>query len=187
MKKFLLILLLLEFSGCKWITGAGSPYYKWFGFKIPDGTPSFKKGYKDGCSTILYARGNQLMRDRYGGYHYDGNMIGNPEYRFGFSRGWSWCFQTTIGPNAVTSPDRYIAPFGNGGNVFDMSAGNINNAWGGLFGGGGASGEGKAMGETIGGTGLNAVMGSVGGGGGGGVFSGNPIWAGGSGGQIFGQ
>ena len=181
MKKILLIAsLLLILPNCKWFTGAGTPYYSGFSFKIPDGTPSFKKGYSDGCAMILSARGNSMMRQRYGGFHYDADMIGNPEYRFGYSRGTSWCFQTTIGPNNVTSPDRYLAQYGNN-TTFDMTAGNINNLWGGLFNGS----EGKAMGETVGG-GLDATMSAVGGGAGG-VFGGNPLWAGGSGGQFFGQ
>ncbi len=181
MKLFLLILLLIQVSSCKWFTGSGTPYYMGFSFKVPNGTPSFKKGYADGCATILSARGNSLMRQRYGGYHYDANMIGNPEYRFGYSRGWAWCFQTTIGPNNLTSPDRYLAPYGNN-TTFDMNAGNIGSAWGGLFGGT----EGKVMGETIGGNGLDSVMGVVGGGTSG-AISGNPLWAGGSSGQFFGQ
>ncbi len=180
MRNFLLIIFLF-LSGCKWFTGAATPYYMGFSFNVPDGTPSFKKGYADGCATILSSRGNSMMRQRYGGYHYDANMIGNPEYRFGYSRGWAWCFQTTIGPNNLVSPDRYLMPYGNN-QVFDMSAGNINNLWGGMLNGS----EGKAMGETISG-GLDGVMGSVGAGGAGGVFSGNPLWAGGSSGQFFGQ
>ena len=182
MKKLLLIFLLLQLPSCKWFTGAGPPYYGMFSFKVPEGTPAFRKGYAEGCATILSSRGNSMMRQRYGGYHYDAKMIGNPEYRFGYSRGWSWCFQTTIGPNNITSPDRYLAYYGNN-TTFEMGASNIGNAWGGMFGGT----EGKAMGETIGGSGLDSVMGSVGAGGAGGVFSGNPLWAGGSSGQFFGQ
>jgi hypothetical protein len=181
-KNIFLILLILSLPNCKWLKIIGTPYYSLFSFKIPDGTPSFKKGYADGCATVLASRGNSMMRQRYGGFHYDADMIGNPEYRFGYSRGISWCFQTTVGPNNLTSPDRYLAHYGNN-TTFEMGAGSINNAWGGLFGGS----EGKAMGESIGGSGLDGVMGSVGSGGSGGVFSGNPLWAGGSGGQFFGQ
>jgi hypothetical protein len=180
MKKFFLILLLINISSCKWFTGSGTPYYSGFSFKIPEGTPSFKKGYADGCAMILSSRGNSMMRQRYGGFHYDPDMIGNPEYRFGYSRGTSWCFQTTIGPHPVASPDRFLAYYGNASNTFEMGASNIGNAWGGLFGGS----EGKAMGETIGGS-VDGVVGSVTFGSG--VFSGNPLWAGGSSGQFFGQ
>jgi hypothetical protein len=178
--KIILIIFLLSLSSCKWFTGASLPSFAGMTIKSPDGTPSFQKGYKDGCATILSARGNSLMRQRYGGYNYDAKMIGNPEYRFGFSRGWSWCFQVTIGPNNMVSPDRFLMPYGQQ-TTFEMTASDIGSAWGGLFGGGG-----KAMGETISG-GLDGVLGSVGSGGAGGVFSGNPLWAGGSSGQFFGQ
>lgn len=183
MRKIFLLFLLLQLPACKWFTGAGTPYYGGFSFKVPQGTPAFRKGYGDGCATILSARGNSLQRQRYGGYSYDAKMINNTEYRFGYSRGWSWCFQTTIGPHNSASFDRFLNPYGNQGTAFEMGASNIGNAWGGMFGGT----EGKAMGETIGGSGLDAVMGSVGAGGGSGAFGGNPLWAGGSSGQFFGQ
>jgi hypothetical protein len=72
-------------------------------------------------------------------YQYDPKMIGNPEYRLGASRGYTYCFQTIVSPAlGQSSFDRYLnqggAPSGYG--VFDMSAGNIGGAWGGFFGGG---------------------------------------------------
>lgn len=184
MKKILLLVLLLSLGGCKWFTGMGTTYFAGTGFKIPEGTPVFQKGYKDGCSTVLYARGNVWYRTRYG-YRYDPKLIGNPEYRFGHARGYTWCFQhilqgTTGGSR---SSDRWLFQYG-----YDstFNAGNINNAWGGFFGGAtsplGASGVGwdssfdilqKGISGGVAGDGQNAF--------------GNPLWYGGSSGQFFGQ
>ncbi|MBM3579341.1 MAG: hypothetical protein FJX34_01030 [Alphaproteobacteria bacterium] len=103
------------------------------GFKVPPGTAAFQSGYKDGCGGVLYARGNVLYRTRYD-FHYDPKMIGNPDYKFGYSRGWSWCFQQVIQPTTGVSrsPDRYLLPYGQP-QPFDTSPSNINNAWGGFF------------------------------------------------------
>ncbi len=176
--KFLLLILLLQSGGCKWISATSKPYFFGTGFKVPPGTPVFQQGFKDGCSTILFARGNGFYRAR-NDYHYDEKLAGNPEYRFGHSRGQSWCFQTIIGANAFVSFDRYILPYGNN-SVFDMSAGDINNTWDGAFNGLNPSTTG-----SIGS--LNGIFQLWSGGESGGVFSANPIWAGGSKGQIFGQ
>jgi len=176
--KILLIIFLLDLSGCKWFGAIGRPYLSFAGFKIPDGTPAFQQGFKDGCSTSLYSRGNVLYRNRYG-YRYDPKMIGNPEYRFGHSRGYTWCFQQVVtgygGPNS--SFDKIIQPHG-----YDdtFSAGNINSAWGGFF----ATPAPNVINIENGG--LDGVM-TVFGSGANSAFGANPIWAGNSKGQLFGQ
>jgi len=177
--KILALILLLMLSNCKWFTGAGTPYFSGLNFKVPQGSPAFQQGYKDGCSTILYARGNGLYRDRYG-YRYDPKMMGNPEYRFGHARGQSYCFQSIIGPIPQTSADRYLSPFG-----YDptYSAKPISSTWG-----GGMAGDVAAFDTFKGsaGGGLDEVMG-IWGAGSGGVLGGRVLWEGGSSGQIFGQ
>ena len=131
LKFFLLIIFLLELAGCKWFGRSGKPFLEWSNITIPDGTATFQQGFKDGCSTTLYSRGNVYYKTRYG-YRYDPKLIGNPEYRLGHQRGYTWCFEHIVGPNPIASFDRYILPHGNNA-VFDMGAGNINNAWGGMF------------------------------------------------------
>ena len=181
-KKFFIFLILLQISSCRWIGGAGTPLFGSLSVKVPDGTPVFKQGFKDGCESVLYARGNQLYRHRYS-YKYDPKMIDNTEYRFGRNRGYNFCFFEVVGGDAMTSFDRYILPYGNGIGVFDMSAGDINNNWGGFF-GGGADTWGVAN-STSGG--FDSLFKTWSGGGGGSVFGANPLWAGGSEGQLFGQ
>jgi hypothetical protein len=176
--RILIIVLSLQLGGCKWFTNAGTPYFQWTNFKIPEGTAAFKQGYKDGCSTVLYSRGNGFYRTRYQ-YRYDTKMIDNPEYRFGHSRGYSWCFQTILTGQTNGSFDKYINP---GGYDPTFNANNINNAWGGMF-------EGlDAPIKVNPGNGFDAMFGVWSGSGtGGSVFSSDPLWAGGSKGQFFGQ
>ncbi len=142
-------------------------------FKIPEGTPAFKRGYRDGCSQILYSRGNMFYRFKHR-YHYDTKMNGNAEYRFGYKRGISYCFNS-ITPG-VTSPDRML--FQHKDPILAMD---YNNTAGGMFDGvdpfipaadfGGLDGVFKVWS----GSGSNSAL------------SANPLWAGGSSGQFFGQ
>ena len=177
-KKIILTILLLQLCGCEWFKHIGSPFYAWTNIKVPDGTPAFQKGFKDGCSTSTYGRSNVFYKNKYG-YKYDPAMIGNSEYRFGHSRGYTWCFQQSLagdtGPNA--SWDRYILQAG-----YDstFSSGDIGGAWSGFFGGSGGS-LGGAVGGDVGGF-VGALTNS-----GTGATGSNPLWAGGSSGQIFGQ
>lgn len=180
--RVLLLILFFAVGGCKWFQAAGSPYFKWSNFKVPDGTPMFQQGFRDGCSTVLYSRGNVWYRARYD-FRFDANLIGNSEYRFGHGKGYGWCFQQYIGSLGPRgSFDKYISPYGYD-STFD--AGNINNAWGGMFGGG--------LGAPISvnpGNGFDAIFDvwqKGGSGTGSTVFGGNPLWAGGSSGQFFGQ
>jgi hypothetical protein len=182
--KILMIILALSLPGCRWFTSAGTPFLSGMTPKIPDGTPAFQQGFKDGCSSILYARGTGVYRAIHD-YHFDPKMIGNPEYRFGHSRGQSYCFQNIIGPNPMASSDRYLLPHGNAG--LDTSPTDYETAWGGFFGGKG--GAGKALGDNVfddsgvegifGAWGANTPTGSA--------IGANPLWAGGSKGQLFGQ
>jgi hypothetical protein len=175
--KFLLLVLLLQSTTCRWISGTSTSYFFGANFKIPPGTPVFQQGFKDGCSSILFARGNGFYRSR-NDYHFDTKLSANTEYRFGHSRGQSWCFQNIIGAVPLSSFDRYILPFGNN-SALDMTAGNVNDAWGGMFGGSGKPIEN--------GNGFDSIFGVWSGGEGGGALSTNPLWAGGSKGQFFGQ
>jgi hypothetical protein len=180
LKKIFLIILLLNLSSCKWFTEAGAPFFANMKIHVPKGTPSFQKGFYDGCSTTLYSRGNVLYRNIYG-YRYDPKMITNPEYRMGHQRGYNYCFvmvlQYESGPRG--SPDRVLFPHG-----YDdtFNAGDINDAWGGFF----KQGIATPIGVTSG-NGLDGLFDMWSGGEGGGVFSANPLWAGGSKGQFFGQ
>jgi len=179
--KFILYILplLLSLSSCKWFTEANRPFYAMTKFKIPDGTPAFQSGYKDGCNSILYARGNPLYKTKLKGYRFDPKMVGNTEYRFGHSRGWAFCFMTAIG-QVHSSFDNYL-------NYYDptMMSQDYNTTGDGLFDGV------FSQSVTTPGNGLNGIFdvlqsGSSGTSGGG-VFNSNPLWAGGSLGQIFGQ
>jgi len=175
---FLVILILLQLTSCKWFGKIGSPFYSMTNFKVPDGTPAFQQGFRDGCSTSTYARSNVLYRNRYG-YKYDPKMIGNSEYRFGHSRGYAWCFQQSLSGSTgpVGSWDKYLHP---GGYDSTFSSANIGSAWDGFFGGHGGS-LGHAAGGDVGGF-MGTLTNS-----GGSVMNSNPLWAGGSSGQIFGQ
>ena len=180
MRKVFFIILVLQLSACEWFTSASSPFMSLASPNIPDGTPIFQKGFKDGCSSANYSRGNGFYRSINSG-KYDPTMIGSSEYRFGHKRGYSWCFTQAASSTsgAVGSWDRVISPYGyNAG----FSSKNINQAWGGMFSGT----TGKAMGETVGGN-VGGFMGVFSGSGDNSLFGANPLWAGGSKGQIFGQ
>jgi hypothetical protein len=153
---------------------------------IPEGTPLFQKGFRDGCGNAFYARGNGFFRARYG-YRFDGNLAGNTEYRFGLSRGYGYCFAHVVagpygGPQG--SFDRALFPHG-----YDETydAGNVNSAWGGFFNGGNQWNAGISSGSIDGvydvyQTGISGSGSSAFGTSGNGIF-----WAGGSKGQFFGQ
>ncbi len=185
-----IILLSQVLFSCRWITGASTPYFSFTNFKVPEGTPTFRQGYKDGCSSILYARGNDFYRSRYK-YRYNTAMIGNTEYRFGYSRGWSWCFQNIVSGvgGSFGGPDKTIFPYGQdsltGG--LDYTPANVNST--GLFqsnvNGGIATLPADGVDSMFGvfqkgtdGTGVGGVGGTV--------FGTNPLWAGGSKGWWFG-
>lgn len=179
--RIIAIILLFNLPSCRWFTNAEMPLFGGSSIKIPKGTPTFKKGFRDGCSSVLYARGNLWYRTRYD-YRYDVKLMGNPEYRFGHTRGYNWCFHNAVGPaGLVGSPDRYLFIHG-----YDktFNAGNVNDGWGGMFGGG------IAPLINVTGGGLNGVFDVLQKGGGGTgktAFGTDPLWYGGSKGQFFGQ
>ncbi len=179
MRVLLIVILLLQIASCRWIESAGPPALEWANLPTPDGTPLFKKGFRDGCSTAFYSRGNVYYRTKYG-YRVDPILFRNGEYRFGHQRGYGYCFTLIAGgagPNS--SWDRYVSPYG-----YDktFNAKDIGEAWDGFFGGG----VGPFIQDNPG-NGLDATVNVYSGGAGGGVFSANPLWAGGSKGQFFGQ
>ena len=181
MKKIIIFtFLIISLNSCRLISDIGTPFYSMTNFKVPPGTPSFQQGYKDGCETISYARGNPFYKTRYKGYRYDPKMIGNSEYRFGHSRGISLCFNIIFN-QPHSSFDNYL-------NYYDpgMMAQDYNTVGDGLFDGGVFSWG--AFGGSSGG--LNDIFDVYQKGGSGttgGVFDSNPLWAGGSVGQFFGQ
>ena len=104
---FYFIILLLTLSSCKMFSKGGMATYSMLKFNIPAGTPTFRQGYKDGCESALYSRGNVLYRSIYK-YRFDPKLIGNAEYKLGHSRGYGFCFPTATSP--VTGPQ---SSFGN--------------------------------------------------------------------------
>ena len=181
--KILTLALFLQTNSCAWFTSPSVPLFSMLKIKVPEGTPAFKMGYEHGCSNVMYSRGPVLYRNMRK-YQYDPKMIGNPEYRLGISRGYTFCFQTIVSPaNSTASFDRYLNPSGAawGYGVFDTKAGNINDAWGGLF----LTPAPSLI--NIPDAGVDGNFNLLSGGAGGGALSTNPLWAGGSSGQFFGQ
>ena len=114
-------------------------------------------------------------------------MIGNTEYRFGFQRGNSWCFQTILAPQ--TGPrggglGKFLFVYGNDSWGFDASPGSINST--GLFGG---SVSNPISTDSINGF-FDVLQKGTDANGVGGVgytaFGANPLWSGGSSGQFLG-
>jgi hypothetical protein len=124
MKTIAIITLLFFITSCKWITGAKVHNLAFTNIRVPPGTPNFQKGYKDGCSTVLYSRGNTFYRTKYS-YRLDADLIDDSEYYFGRKRGYNFCFGYITGASGHLSKgwDAYI--YGQG-TPFDMGKGNIN-------------------------------------------------------------
>jgi hypothetical protein len=149
--------------------------------KVPKGSKAFQQGFKDGCSSVLYTRGNVYYRTKYS-YRYDAKMIDNPEYRFGHGQGYNLCFTETIsgvasGPSA--SFDRYLDPNKLQGSW--MAAVDYNSVVPGFLGSGYALSAGTG-GDVNGifGTWTNGIQGGT-------ALGSDPLWSGGSSGQFFGQ
>jgi hypothetical protein len=109
MPKLLFLNLLLIFI----VSACSSPFYSGTNIKVPDGTPSFKKGFVDGCSTLTYARGNLFYRMRYKNKAtYNPKMIDNTEYNFGYTKGRSWCFHHVVSGKSAPKGSfmKYIQP-----------------------------------------------------------------------------
>ncbi len=181
-KKILFLAVFCFFTSCRWFSDADLSYIAGTNLPIPPGTPAFKLGYKHGCEQLFYSRGNGLYRSRYS-YNYDPKLNGNTEYRFGYARGKSFCFNYVIqgssGP--VGGSDLYLFPnkdangFVSGGIAaanYDSTAAGMFDGWGGPVDSGGFDG---------------IYVGVLQNAGSGAVFTANPLWAGGSTGQFFGQ
>ena len=181
-----LFLILLSFSGCRWFGAVGTTFPSIASIKAPEGTPNFQQGFKDGCSTVLYARGNQLFRHRYS-YRYDPKLIGNNEYRFGHQRGYTWCFSQMVGLHNQASADRFIFGYANTNPVFDMTASDIGTNWSGMFSGtmGNVNGGGGSIYVDSGG--LDGLFNMWAGSPGTSALGSYPMWGTPSTGQFFGQ
>jgi hypothetical protein len=134
--KLIIIFLTLSFlSSCKLFTGSSLSHLAFTNFKVPDGTPIFQKGYSDGCQNGLFSRGNMLYRTRYGigGFKYDADYIDNPEYRFGVSRGYSYCFTYNTAGRMVRPMDEYLygkgTQFNMGRNSYNKSLQYESGSW----------------------------------------------------------
>ena len=147
MKKIILIVTLLLFiSGCRWFTDAKIHNLAFMQIKIPQGTPNFQKGFKEGCATVLYSRGYGLYRTFYE-YQFSPELIDQPDYFFGRKRGYNFCFGYITGGSGHFAKgwDAYIygqgTPFDMGKSSIDKTVlgGNVLDSWGDMRGGVGAS------------------------------------------------
>lgn len=172
MIRILLLFTFLFFSSCRFIESADTPFTMGAGFKVPAGTPVFKQGFRDGCSTLFYARGNGFYRWKHK-YRYNPKMHHNPEYRLGYKRGMSYCFNTIV--PGVTSADRHLVYNRTDDSMLAKDYNKTGFFSEGLGFPGQTSGGLSSVLTTFWGTGENSVMG------------GNILWAGGSKGQFFGQ
>ena len=176
--KILLLFSLLGLSSCAWFgKSATKSFLRNSNVPMPPGSPLFQRGFEVGCAQILYSRGNFFYRTLFG-YHYDTALNYNKDYRFGYKRGYNACFITVIATK-IPSFDRALFPsIGAGGN--DIGTGFYSQTnyddTSGMFGG--------ILNSSVGGD-VNGVVENAGSGGG--VFSANPLWAGNSKGQFFGQ
>jgi hypothetical protein len=176
-----LLLAILFLTSCRWFTDAGAPLMSFNYIKVPQGTPTFQQGFKDGCGSSTYARATVFYKAIYK-HNYNAKLIGNSEYRFGYSRGYSACFGAAV--SGTSGPQASFDAYLKYDTQFNMSAGDINSTWDGFFGGGIWAGD-----VTNSNVNFNSIMGIWQNAerGGGTVLGGNPLWAGGSQGQIFGQ
>jgi hypothetical protein len=173
MRIFLILLTFFLLSSCRLFSDAQKPFVSGMKIEAPPGSPIFQQGFLDGCSFILYARGNLFYRFFFK-YQYNPKLASNSEYTFGYRRGGSYCFNYIV--TGVRSFDTMIFPFNN-----PMLAQNYNST--------GIVGEpaldpGIPL-DTNGG--IDGIFNMWSGGSGGGALTGNPLWAGGSKGQFFGQ
>ena len=177
--KIALILIMFSLTSCRWFSDdATTQFLRKFKIPQPPGSPNFKAGFKDGCSQILYSRSNFFYRMIFK-YHYDTSKNYNKDYRFGYKRGINACFINIIA-SKTTSADRLIFPHGGGNDMGPgiSSVGNYNNTSG-MFGG---------VESPVGpGGNVNGIFEMWSEGDNGAVLGSNPIWAGNSRGQFFGQ
>lgn len=118
MQKILLKILILPLSiiyitSCKGVYRFAqntpfSPTLAMAGIKVPEGTPKFQQGWKDGCSTGYHARGNGFYRS----FHkikQNSKLFMDPEYEFGHQRGYGFCYTKALSHlNSGTGWDDYL-------------------------------------------------------------------------------
>ena len=119
----LIFVATLVISGCQWFRGADTTFFSGTNIKIPEGTPTFKKGFRDGCESVLSSRGNTFYRARYKGFKYDPRLIDDSEYKFAVSRGYGFCFNYIIRFINDSGSDEYIVS----PSYFDWSLGSVDN------------------------------------------------------------
>jgi len=173
MIRYFFLIILLFITSCRWVSDASTSYAIGTGFKVPPGSPVFQQGFKDGCSQIFYSRGNMFYRWRHK-YNYNTKLNGNSEYRFGYTRGKSFCFNYIVG--GVSSFDRMLFPHKD-----PIVAQDYNTTVDGMFGGVDSPIPAADNG------GLNGLFDMWAGSGSTSALGANPLWAGGSSGQFFGQ
>jgi len=122
MKKIFYLLIILTLSSCKFFTGAKRYHLANTNYTVPDGTPTFQQGFRDGCENGIHSRGNSLYRTKYSSYQYHPDLIDNPEYQFGYGRGYGWCFTLNTAGGHGGGFDSFI--YGKGV-PFDMNKGSI--------------------------------------------------------------
>ncbi|MES2677617.1 MAG: hypothetical protein V4612_04820 [Pseudomonadota bacterium] len=176
MKNSFFLLMILLISGCKMFTGSELYFFTGTNYKVPDGTPSFQTGFRDGCENGIYSRANVFYRTRYHGYKYHPSLIDNPEYKFGVGRGYSYCFSMNTAGVHTGGFDQFI--YGRG-TPFDMGRGNIDStvnyeqgSWNNPF--------------NISGGGVDGVWGAVQAPKGFSTFGSHPLYGTPSSGQVFG-
>jgi hypothetical protein len=122
MIKIFSIILILTLSGCKLFSGSSRYVFANMNYAIPDGTPTFKQGWKDGCENGIFSRGNTLYRTKYSGFKYTTELIDNPEYKFAYGRAYGYCFTMNTAGAHTGGFDSFIYARGT---PFDMGRGNI--------------------------------------------------------------
>ena len=162
-----LLFVLVFLSNCRMIKGAGTPFLAGTNIKVPDGTPLFQKGFKDGCSTGLSGRGNSFYRAKYK-FEYDHKYIDHPEYSFGAKRGYSYCFSYIIARGHLKK--------GNTSSAYLYEPGSIN-----MFNNKGLNSifdNGSLGTVNVKHGGFNGIAGLLSGGSGGSALGAHPLWAG---------
>lgn len=119
-KRVVILLVFLTLSNCQWFRAADTTFLSGTDIKVPEGSPTFKKGFRDGCETVLSSRGNTYYRTKYSGFRYDPKLIKDAEYKFAVSRGYGFCFNYIIRFLNAGSDDYIVAP-----SNFDWSLGSI--------------------------------------------------------------
>jgi hypothetical protein len=113
--KIFLLIAILFLSNCKLFTGSRRYLVANTNYSIPDGTPVFQQGWRDGCENGLYSRGNTFYRTKYNGFQYSPDLMDNPEYKFGYGKAYSYCFTLNTAGEHSGGFDAFIyakgAPF----------------------------------------------------------------------------